>query len=72
MQVTVRFGNPIAIMLYSAALLMIGWAIGAHWGDSFPSGWMIFFAAIILFLHDVVIAILCAIAAANAASSRKK
>ena len=59
-------------MLYSTALLMIGWAIGAHWGHNFPSGWMVFFVAIALFLNDAVIAILFAIAAAKLASSSSK
>lgn len=68
MNVTVRFGNPFLVTLYSAALLLIGWAIGAHWSHTFVAGWMLLFATILLLLHDAAVAILFALAAAKIAS----
>jgi hypothetical protein len=71
MKVTISFGNPFAAMVYTVALLMIGWAIGAHWGHTLSSAWMVFFATIFLLLHDAAIAILLAIAATKVTSSGK-
>ena len=71
MRVTVSFGNPFAALVYTVTLLMIGWAIGAHWGHTISSAWMVFFATIFLLLHDVAIAILFAIAASKIASYGK-
>lgn len=72
MKVTVSFGNPLAVTVHTVALLMIGWAIGAHWGHTLSSGWAIFLATIFLFLHDAGIALLFAIAAAKVSSSGSK
>jgi hypothetical protein len=63
LKVTIRFGNPFAATVYTVVLLMIGWAIGARWGHTLKAGWMLFFATILLLLHDAAIAILLAIAA---------
>ena len=57
MRVTVSFGNPFAALVYTAALLMIGWANGAHWGHTISAAWMVFFVTILLLLHDAAIAI---------------
>lgn len=72
MQITVRFGNPFLVMVYTASLLMIGWAIGAHWGHTVTAGWMVFLATICLLLHDAAIAILLAIAATKVVTSDTK
>jgi hypothetical protein len=70
-RVTVSFGNPFVVVTYTAALLMIGGAIGAHWGHTISSAWMVFIATIFLLLHDAAIAILLAIAASKVASAGK-
>jgi hypothetical protein len=72
MKVTIRFGNPFLVTIYTVAMLMIGWAIGAHWGHTLTAGRMLFFATILLVMHDVTIAILSAIAATQIASSAKQ
>lgn len=72
MKVTIRFGNPLLVTIYTVVMLMIGWAIGAHWGHTLTAGWMLFCATILLVLHDATIAILSAIAAAKIASSAKQ
>ena len=71
MKVTVRFGNPFLMTIHTASMLAIGWAIGSHWGSTPTSAWMLFFATILLFLHDACIAVLSAIAATIVASSGK-
>ncbi len=58
LNVTVRFGHPFLVTLYTSALLMIGWAIGAHWSHTFAAGWMLLLATILLLLHDAAVAIL--------------
>jgi hypothetical protein len=68
LNITVRFGNPFLVTIYTAALLMIGWAIGAYWGHTLAAGWMLLFATILLLLHDAAVAILLALAAAKIAS----
>jgi hypothetical protein len=70
-KVTVRFGNPFVMTIYTASMLATGWAIGSHWGSTLTSAWMLFFATIFLFLHDACIAVLSAIAATKVASSGK-
>jgi hypothetical protein len=70
-KVTVRFGNPFLMTIYTASMLAIGWAIGSHWGSTLTSAWMLFFATIFLFLHDACVAVLSAIAATKVASSGK-
>ena len=72
MKVTISFGNPFAVVVYTLALLMIGGAIGAHWGHTISAAWMIFFVTILLLLHDAAIAILLAMAAIKAASVNRK
>lgn len=71
MKVTVRFGNPFFILLYSAALLAIGWTIGTRWGHSLPASLTLLFAILLLLLHDAAIAVLLATAATKAPSSGK-
>jgi hypothetical protein len=69
LNITVRFGNPFLVTIYTASLLMIGWAIGAYWSHTFAAGWMLLFATILLLLHDATVAILFALAAAKIASA---
>jgi hypothetical protein len=63
------FVNPLAVAVYTAALLAIGWTIGAHYKNTVASAWMVFFAMIFLLLHDAAIAILLVIAATKVAPS---
>ena len=72
MKVTVSFGNPFTVTAYTVSLLMIGWAIGARFGHTLLSGWMVFLATILLLLHDAAFAILLAMAAIKAFSPEKK
>jgi hypothetical protein len=69
MKFTVSFANPFTVTAYTATALAIGWAIGAHWGHTATAVWMLFAAAILLYLHDVVIAVVLAMAIARASSS---
>jgi DNA-directed RNA polymerase alpha subunit len=68
MNVTVSFANPFPIAIYTVSLLLIGFAIGSHYGHSLAAGWMLLIATILLLVHDVAIAILLAIAAAKVVS----
>lgn len=72
MKVTISFGNPFTVTVYTVVLLMIGWAIGAHWGHTLSAAWMIFFATVLMLLHDAAIAILLVMAAIKAASLDRK
>jgi hypothetical protein len=59
--VTIRFSNPFYFVPFSAALLLIGWAIGARWGHSTAAGYALFWAIVVLLIHDVSMAILAGI-----------
>lgn len=72
MKLTVSFGNPFVAAIYSIALLMIGWAIGAQWGYTLAAGWMLFLATISLFVHDALIVALLMIAVAKMVPSNRK
>jgi hypothetical protein len=72
MKVTVSFANPFLATIYAVSLLLIGWAIGAHWGHTVTAGWMLLISTIFMLVHDAVIATLLGIAAAKVASSGKK
>lgn len=65
MKVNISMGNPFPVALYSAAVLAIGWSIGAHWSHTLKAGCMIFVAVVFLLVHDAVVAILLAIADAK-------
>jgi len=60
------------VTIYTATLLMIGWAIGAYWGHSVPAGWMLLSATILLLVHDATAAILLGVAAAKIASDGRR
>lgn len=70
MEFTVHFANPFIMTAYTAALT-VGWAIGAHWSHTTSAIWMMIAAAILLYLHDVAIGIVLAMAIAKAASSNR-
>ena len=53
MNVTVKFSNPFYLSIFSAALLVIGWAIGARFGHSATAGYALFWAIVALIIHDV-------------------
>jgi hypothetical protein len=61
MNVTVRFSNPFYLSIFSAVLLLIGWAIGARWGHSATAGYALFWAIVALLFHDVAMAVLAGI-----------
>ena len=61
MNVTVRFSNPFYLALFSASVLLVGWAIGARWGNSATAGYALFWAIIALLVHDVAMAVLAGI-----------
>ena len=69
MNFTVRFANPFIMTAYTGAALAIGWAAGAHWGHTTTAVWALIGAAILLYLHDVAIGIVLAMAIARASSS---
>ncbi len=71
MKVTVSFANPFTVTAYTGTALAIGWTIGAHWGHTTTAVWMSLIAAIFLYLHDVAIALLVAVAIARASSSSR-
>ena len=72
LDITVRFGNPFLITIYTASLLMIGWAIGAHWSQTFAAEWMLLVATILLLLHDAAVAILFALVTVKIASAGRR
>jgi hypothetical protein len=61
MNVTVRFSNPVYLSIFSTALLLIGWAIGARWGHSATAGYAFFWAILVLIVHDIAMAVLAGI-----------
>jgi hypothetical protein len=69
MRFTVSFANPFIMTAYTGAALAIGWAAGAHWDHTTTAVWMLTASAILLYLHDVAIGIVLAMAIAKAASS---
>lgn len=71
MQFTVSFANPFMMTAYTGAALAIGWAIGAHWGHTMTAVWMMIVAAVLMYLHDVAIGIVLAMAIARATSSSR-
>lgn len=71
MQFTVSFANPFIMTAYTGAALAIGWAVGAHWGHTMTAVWMMIAAAILLYLHDVAIGIVLAMAIAKASFSNR-
>jgi hypothetical protein len=72
MKVTVSFANPFLVAIHTVTFLMIGFAIGAHWGHTLTAGWMLLFATIFLLIHDCAIVLLLAVAASKVASSGSK
>lgn len=71
MKTTVSFANPFTMTAWTGAILAVGWAIGARWGHTITAAWMLFLAAILLYLHDVVIALMLAMAVTKASSSNR-
>ena len=61
MNLTIRFSNPFYLATFAAALLLIGWAIGARYGHTATAGYALFGAFIALLIHDFVMAILAGI-----------
>jgi lipopolysaccharide export LptBFGC system permease protein LptF len=72
MNVTVRFSNPFYLSLFSAAVLLIGFSIGARWGRSATAGYAIFWAIVALLVHDVAMAFLAGFTAYKLAMHLKK
>jgi hypothetical protein len=67
MNVTVRFSNPLYLSIFSGALLLIGWAIGARWGHSEVAGCALFWAIVALLIHDVAMTLVAGFSAYRAA-----
>jgi hypothetical protein len=61
MNLTVRFSNPFCLAIFSAALLLFGWFIGARWGHSETAAFALFWAVITLLIHDAAMAVLAGI-----------
>jgi len=61
MDVTIRFANPFYLSLFSAALLLTGWAIGAKWGHSATAGCVLVWAIVALLVHDIAMAVVAGI-----------
>jgi hypothetical protein len=61
MNVTIRFANPFYLSIFSGALLLIGWAIGARWGHSATAGYALFWAIVALLVHDAAMALFAGI-----------
>jgi hypothetical protein len=47
--------------MFSAALLLTGWAIGARWGHSAVAACALVWAIVALLVHDVAMAVLAGI-----------
>lgn len=71
MKFTLSLSNPFAVTAYTGCALTIGWAIGVHWGHTLPAVWMLFAAVVFLYMHDVVFAVLVAMAIARATTSNR-
>jgi hypothetical protein len=69
MDFTVRFANPFIMTTYTGVALAIGWAVGVHWGHTTTASLTLIAAAILLYLHDVAIGIVLAMAIGRASSS---
>jgi Bacterial RNA polymerase, alpha chain C terminal domain len=69
MKVTVSFANPFLVMLYSASMLAIGWAVGSNWGGTVTAAWMLFVATVFFSLHDACLVILLTVAVSRIKSS---
>ena len=67
MNVTIRFSNPFYLSIFSAALLLIGWAIGAKLGHSAVAGCALFWAIVALLIHDVAMTVVAGFSGYRAA-----
>jgi hypothetical protein len=55
MRMQVTLGHPILIAIYSAALLLIGCAVGVHWYHALPTAfWLCVAGGIFMAAHDLV------------------
>ena len=68
MNLTVRFSNPFYLFIFSAALLLIGWAIGARWSHSAVAGCALFWAIVALLIHDVAMTLVAGFSGYRAAT----
>lgn len=68
MNLTVRFSNFFYLSIFSAVLLLIGWAVGARFGHSAAAGCALFWALIGLLFHDVAITVVAAVTGYRAAT----
>ena len=63
MNLTVRFSNPLFLAIFSAAILTIGWAIGARWGHSGAAACALFGAVVALLIHDAAMTLVAGMTA---------
>lgn len=67
MNLSVRFSNPFFLSIFSAVLLLIGWAIGAKFGHASTAGCALFWAIVALLIHDVAMALVAGFSGYRAA-----
>jgi len=64
MRMTIRFGNPVLIFLYSCALLLFGCFAGMRWVKSLTAAIEIaILGATLLVIHDLLVALFSLLAA---------
>ena len=57
MNMSATLGNPVLIIIYSAALLLIGTAIGMHWAHTFAAALRLAIVGCVLMaVHDMPLA----------------
>jgi hypothetical protein len=65
-----KLTNPFIVTAYTPCALALGWAIGAEWGHTVITAWMLFFAAVLLLLHDMAMLLAMAIAKSSSSNLR--
>ena len=71
MNLIVRFSNFFYLSIFSAVLLLIGWAIGARFGHSAAAGYALLWAIIGILVHDVAITVVAGFSGYRAAMYAK-
>ena len=59
MNMSATLGNPVLIIIYSAALLLIGTAIGMHWAHASATALLLAIGgSVLMAVHDMAIGIM--------------
>jgi hypothetical protein len=61
LNLTITFSDPHYLVTLSAALLPLGWAIGARWGHTSTADYVLAGAIVALIIHDLTITVLAGI-----------